>query len=311
MKTSSTMRSPIKLPPMPSEIIAAKTYKSANIVRSHLEGDDLVFTDDDGFNQAIRHGFFLLEVPSYMDFEYGDRFAYHFFEPATEGELRPYTGFKSCTFSNGYEGYFDRKHDQWENFYLERKHWNLIPTEVATLGRQMAHIGICILRSVLNHVGIPRSDWELVTDGLSEGLGHQMLGFNHYRSEKATRGSKFHRDLGWITILRTTERGLLAYIDDELLAIDPVPGYLIINFGSSIEVLTEDLMTKVRANIHGVVRTERNGQRDRMSYVMLLDNNATGNIYKYGSKGPIKVQSVKDFATQELGRTYDSNDSVL
>ncbi|ETS29722.1 dioxygenase, isopenicillin N synthase [Photorhabdus khanii NC19] len=307
MKTLSTMRDPVKLPPMPSEITAAKTYKSANMARSRLEGDDLVFIDDDGFNRAIRHGFFLLEVPPYIDFEYGDRLAYHFFEPVTEGDLRPYTGFKSCTFSTGYEGYFDRKHDQWENFYIERKHWNLIPPEVATLGQYMAHAGICILRSVLNHVGIPRSDWELVTEGLSEGLGHQMLGFNHYRSEKATRGSKFHRDLGWVTILRTTERGLLAYIDDELLAIDPVPGYLIINFGSSMEILTEDLEINVRANVHGVVRTERNGQRDRMSYVMLLDNNPAGNIYKYDPKGPIKVQSFKEFVVQETSRAYDDN----
>lgn len=310
MTTPSTMRSTIKLPPMPSEIIAAKTYKSANIVRSRLEGDNLVFIDDDGFNQAIRHGFFLLEVPPYIDFEYGDRFAYHFFEPATEGELRPYTGFKSCTFSNGYEGYFDREYAQWENLYLEQAHWNLIPTEVATLGHHMAHIGTCILRAVLNHVGIPRRDWELITGGLSEGKGHLMLGFNHYRSDKTAQGSKFHRDIGWITILRTTERGLLAYIDDELLAIDPVPGYLIINFGSSIEVLTENLTKNVRANIHGVVRTERNGQRDRMSYVMLLDNAPTSNIYKYAPNGPIKIQSVKEFTVQEISRTYDNNDTL-
>ncbi|NHB63287.1 hypothetical protein C5472_19870 [Photorhabdus sp. RW14-46] len=310
MKTSSTMRAPIKLPLMPSEITAAETYKSANMVRSRLEGDKLVFTDEDDFDRAIRHGFFLLEVPPHIDFEYGDRLAYHFFEPVTEGDLRPYTGFKSCTFSNGFEGYFDRKHDQWENLYIERAHWNLIPTEVATLGHHMAHMGTCILRSVLNHVGIPRSDWELVTGGLSEGRGHQMLGFNHYRSDKATRGSKFHRDIGWITILRATERGLLAYIDDELLAIDPVPGHLIINFGSSIEVLTENLTKNVRANIHGVVRTERNGQRDRMSYAMFLDNSLAGDLYKYGPKGPIKVQSVKEFAVQEISRSYDDNNAL-
>ncbi|WP_039877587.1 2OG-Fe(II) oxygenase family protein [Photorhabdus temperata] len=311
MKTLSTMRTPVKLPSMPSESTASKTYKSANMARSHLEGDHLIFADRDGFNQALRQGFFLLKAPSYMDFEYGDRFAYHFFEPATEGDLLPYTGFKSCTFSTDYEGYFDRKHDQWENFYIERKHWSLIPSEVATLGQHMAHAGICILRSVLNHVGIPRSDWELVTEGLSEGLGHQMLGFNHYRSEKAAQGSKFHRDLGWVTVLRTTERGLLAYIDDELLTIDPVPGYLIINFGSSMEILTEDLEISVRANVHGVVRTERNGQRDRMSYVMLLDNNLSGNIYKYSPQGPIRVQSVKEFTAQETGRVYNGNDRTL
>ncbi|RKS57735.1 2OG-Fe(II) oxygenase family protein [Photorhabdus asymbiotica] len=311
MENSSTMRAPVKLPPMPSESTALKTCKSVNMARSRLEGEELIFTDNDGFERAIRDGFFLLEAPSYMNFKYGDRLAYHFFEPATEGDLRPYTGFKSYTFSNSYEGYSDKKHDQWESFRIEREHWNLIPAEVATLGRQMVHAGICILRSVLNYVGIPRSDWELVTGGCSEGLGTQNIKFNHYRSEKATRGSKLHRDVGWVTVLRTTERGLLAYIDDKLLAIDPVPGYLIINFGSSIEVLTENLIKNVRASIHGVVRTERNGQRDRVSYTASLANNLTDNIYKYGPKGPISVQSVKEYVAQEVSRSYDDDDNTL
>ncbi|KMW73477.1 hypothetical protein TI10_10540 [Photorhabdus luminescens subsp. luminescens] len=311
MKTSSTMRTPVKLPPMPSESEVSKTYKSADMARSYLEGDNLIFTDNDGFDRALRDGFFLLKAPPYMDFEHGDRFAHHFFEPAAEGDLRPYTGFKSCTFSNGYEGYFDREHDQWEHFRLERKHWNLMPSEVATLGRHMTHVGICILRSVLAYIGIPRRDWELVTNGISEGLENQVLSFNHFRSEKATRGSKFHRDSGWVTVLRSTERGLLAYINDELLAIDPVPGHLIINFGSSLEVLTENLMPNVRANVHGVVRTERNRQRDRMSYVMYLVSNLAGNIYKYGPNGPIKVQSVKEFTIQEMNRTYDDDNDAL
>ncbi len=110
--------------------------------------------------------------------------------------------------------------------------------------------------------------------------------------------------------LRSTERGLLAYINDELLAIDPVPGYLIINFGSSIEVLTENLMPNVRANVHGVVRTERNGQPNRMSYVMYLVSNLAGNIYKYGPNGPIKVQSVEEFVTQKVNRTYDDDNAL-
>ncbi|MCK3667933.1 2OG-Fe(II) oxygenase family protein [Photorhabdus noenieputensis] len=186
-----------------------------------------------------------------------------------------------------------------------------MPSEVATLGHHMAHIGICVLRSVLTYVGIPRRDWELVTDGISEGRGNLMLSFNHFRSEKAVRGSKFHRDLGWVTVLRSTERGLLAYINDELLAIDPVPGYLIINFGSSIEVLTENLTPNVRANVHGVVRTERNGQPNRMSYVMYLVSNLAGNIYKYGPNGPIKVQSVEEFVAQEVNRTYDDDNDAL
>jgi isopenicillin N synthase-like dioxygenase len=175
----------------------------------------------------------------------------------------------------------------------------------------MASIGVRVLRSVLNHLGIPRHDWSLLTSGLSDSLGHQMLAFNHFRADKLVRGSKFHRDSGWVTVLRSTEPGLLAYIDGELCAINPVPNHLIINFGSSIEVLTECMKPKVRANIHGVVQTERQGIDDRVSYAMFLDSNLDGGIYRYGPSGPIWLQSVSDFAIQEVGRTYDANDGTL
>ena len=84
-----------------------------------------------------------------------------------------------------------------------------------------------------------------------------MFGFNHFRTSKPIRGSKFHRDSGWVTVLRSTEPGLIAYIDGQLRSINPLPGHLIINFGSSMEVLSEHLSRKVHANVHGVARTER------------------------------------------------------
>ena len=30
-----------------------------------------------------------------------------------------------------YQGYFDREHDQWENFYIEQANWALLPAGVA------------------------------------------------------------------------------------------------------------------------------------------------------------------------------------
>ena len=137
-----------------------------------------------------------------------------------------------------------------------------------------------------------------------------MLGFNHFRADKPKRGCKFHRDSGWVTVLRSTEPGLIAYIDGSLRSILPVPGHFIINFGSSIEVLSENLPQKVHANIHGVARTQRENLADRFSYVMFLDSHLGGDIYRYGSEGAQKVQSVAEFAAQEVSRTYD-DDSML
>lgn len=309
--TSPTLRAPVKLPPMPRETAAAEMFLPVVMARSRLEHNALVFDEQDGFLRALRHGFFLLKTPPFLDFAPGDRFARNFFRPKAADELGPYTGFKDCEALGAYEGYFDREHDQWENFYIERRHWALIPEDVQVMGRHMAHVGRCVLTSVLDQLGIPSHHLSRITSGLSDGGGHQMLAFNHFRSDKQARGSKFHRDSGWVTVLRSTERGLLAYIDGELRSINPEPGYMVINFGSSIEVLTEALSPCVRANVHGVVQTERDGREDRVSYVIFLDSDLDGDIYKYGPEGPVWMQSVADFAIQEVSRTYDDQDGLL
>ncbi|PZU68709.1 MAG: hypothetical protein DI540_07760 [Sphingobium sp.] len=176
----------------------------------------------------------------------------------------------------------------------------------------MAHIGVTILRSTLAKVGIPQAEWSVLTGGLSEGDGHQMLAFNHFRSDKPARGSKFHRDSGWVTVLRSTEPGLVGYIGNELRSINPEPGHFIVNFGSSIEVLTEGLSLPVRANVHGVARTRRQpGQSERVSYVTFLDSDLDADIYRYGPHGREKLQTVAEFAVQEVSRTYDDDDLTL
>ncbi|RNG23579.1 hypothetical protein EEJ42_18595 [Streptomyces botrytidirepellens] len=175
----------------------------------------------------------------------------------------------------------------------------------------MTGLGIAVLRAVFRHLDIPPQLWSTISSGLSDGRGHQMFAFNHFRSRKATRGCKFHRDSGWVTVLRSFEPGLLALIEGQLGAINPVPGHFIVNFGSSLEVLTQALPTPVRANVHGVVATERAaGHPDRTSYVTFLDSGLDGTIYRLENGTARPVQSVADFAVQEVSRTYD-NDIAL
>jgi hypothetical protein len=311
-KHSATIRPQIILPSMPDEVEAAATYKSINLQRSRVEAGELIFEQPDGFYTAMRQGFFLVENPVGFDSTRADEFARHFYESRRGDELDEFRGFSAVAVPGDYQGYFDREYDQWENFYIEQGNWGLLPSGVAAVGRQMADLGIEILRAVLGRLQLPEKDWAEATGGLSEYRGHQMLAFNHFRSQKRVRGTKFHRDSGWVTILRSTEPGLLALIDGELWSIRPEPGYLIANFGSSIEVLTERLPSPVRANVHGVVRTERKtGQDDRWSYVVFLDSDLSGTIYRYEEGERVAVQSVADFAVQEVGRTYDGNDAEL
>jgi hypothetical protein len=312
---SITTRPPIKLPAMPGERDAARIYPSFEMERSRMIGDRLVFDHPGGFPRALAQGFFLVAIPDGVDPAPGDRFAREFYQPRHgDGDPRDaYRGFRDVTVPGDYQGYFDREHDQWENFYIEMANWTgVLPPPVARLGHQMTDLGIAILRDILAYLELPERDWAMVTGGLSERRGHQMLAFNHFRSHKPARGTKFHRDSGWVTILRSVEPGLLALIDGALRAVNPVPGYFIANFGSSIEVLTEQLATPVRANVHGVARTERTAdQADRMSYVVFLDSELTGTIFRYEAGVPRAVQSVAEFAVQEVSRTYDGDDLHL
>lgn len=282
------------------------------MARAQFEHDCLRFDDGAGFDKALRDGFFLLKIPNGVGLAAGDRFVRNFFKPRSDDAHAAYTGYRHCSVLGDYQGYFDREHDQWENFYIERNNWGILPAAVKNTGEAMAGIGLRVLRATLAHLAIPEMEWDRLTSGLAANQGHQMLAFNHFRSDKPVRGSKFHRDSGWVTVLRSTEPGLLAYIDNGLRAINPEPGYFIINFGSSIEVLTEHLPKAVRANIHGVAQTHRQqGAQDRVSYVVFLDSDLQGDIYQYQRGAPLKVQSVKDFARQEVSRTYGGVECLL
>ena len=304
---SSTLRAPVRLPAMPTEVDARTLYPSIDMSKAEVEGGAVVFDDgDEGFRRAVRQGFFLVRVPDYVSLDGADRFVENFYRDAVGDSQDGYRGYRHTEVPGDYQGYFDREHDQWENFYIEMANWGLIPDATARVGHQMTDIGITVLRDTLRRLEIPPSHWKTVTSGLSEREGHQMLAFNHFRPNSGSRGTKFHRDSGWVTVLRSTEPGLLALIDGTLHAVNPEPGYFIVNFGSSIEVLTEHLGTPVRANVHGVAKTLR-AEMDphRHSYVVFLDSSLDGTIYRYIEGRPVPVQSVAEFAVQEVSRTYD------
>ena len=312
-----TYRENVKLPSMPSEMGSLQNLPIIDLPSGEMIRSRLVFSSPSDFLSALKLGFFLVKIPDYIDLTPGDLFVNSFFKSKASSmsiENNQYRGFKNVHLSESYQGYFDREFDQWENFYIEEANWEkYLPKELCLLGKQIAELGINILRSVLSYLQIPEYLWFQITSGLSEKKGHQMFAFNHFRSGKLVRGSKFHRDSGWVTVLRSFEPGLVALIDSILYAINPKPGHFIINFGSSIEVLTAKLDIPARANIHGVAQTVRTeSQPDRVSYTMFLDSDLSGNIYQLDAiDKPRIIQTVAEFAVQEVNRTYDNDNSNL
>jgi len=44
---------------------------------------------------------------------------------------------------------------------------------------------------------------------------------------------------------------------------------------------------------------------------VFLDSNLAGSIYRYDGRSPVRVQSVAEFAVQEVSRTYDDDNEKL
>jgi len=311
-----TFRKNVILPSMPSDIEGLNKLPKIEMPKGEIIDGNLIFKNQvNDFIKALELGFFLVKIPSEIDLKPGDRFVKNFFKPKDGNtNLDQYRGYKEVDLGQPYQGYFDREFDQWENFYIESSNWQKYLTPpLVLLGNQMTDLGITILKNVLKYLQIPEQIWTKVTSGLSDKKGHHMLAFNHFRSNKAVRGTKFHRDSGWVTVLRSWEPGLVALINDKIYAIDPVDKYFIVNFGSSIEVLTGALNTPARGNIHGVLRTIRKDtEEDRYSYVVFLDSNLSGKIYQLDNKmNPKFLQTVADFAVQEVSRTYDDDNFQL
>ena len=311
---SSTYRDSVLLPAMPDEKdIKFIEMPEVEMPESYIKNGELFFNNLNGYSEAIRLGFFLLKIPEDVDVSSGDFFVKNFYKDKNKS-TDLYNGYKNVIIEESYQGYFDRKNDQWENFYIESKNWDKhLPKELTLLGNKMVDTGISILESFFNYLKIPPVFWEQLTSNLINKKGHQMFAFNHFRPEKLVRGSKFHRDSGWVTILRSFDPGLIALIEGDLYKINPKPGFWIVNFGSTFEVLTRKIPTPVRANIHGVVKTnKKNNSHDRVSYTMFFDSNLDGTIYELDKDlKPYPIQSVIDFAAQEVNRTYDESNDLL
>lgn len=277
---------PVELPELPGDGAESSRLPELRMQRARVAGGQLHFDGATALDEALRHGIFSVEIPPEMAMTAGDLFAHNFFRAKEGDELDEFRGYREVHLEAGYEGFVDHEVDQWENFYAERRNWPCLPDGVVRLGEQLSELGVVVLRSVLRHAAVPEGDWPKVTGGVTEGLGHHMLGFNHFRPEKPVRGAKFHRDSGWVTLVRATDPGLVCLVGDRMFRASTPPGHLVVNFGSSMEVLTQQLQRRVHAVVHGVARTERRpGARHRTSYVLFLDSDLRAAIYRYDDEG--------------------------
>jgi hypothetical protein len=285
---------------------------------SEIVNDKLLFDNHErGFLTALNDGFFFLKMPEELDLSGGDLFATNFYKNKEGAQifLDQFRGFKQYTPDklDKHEGYYCREVDQTEQFFLERRFWHKIyPLSLIDLAEKLKTLSIIILHNILSELGIPKEIWGQATGGCSDNTGMYHLTFNHFRPEKEARGLNIHKDSGWVTILRSIEPGLEAYINDQWLPITPKPGYFIVNFGCAFEILTKNMPQPVNAITHRVVQQTSFKQQDRFSYALFADSSLNEELckglYEYDIKNGLVLKiNFNTFLDNILKATYQED----
>ena len=283
----------------------------ARLQRATFTADGLSFHSDDGFTRALKDGCFLLKAPLDFDPAPAIRLCREFHleqDAAHAGEGACYRGFRAID-----SVYFGRDQYQTHHVLLDRearKRW--LPDEVCSVAECMNAVGLTILRDVLTRISIPEQYWTELTGGAVNDRGTHWFAASHYRSHLALPGCATHHDTGFITVLYFDASGLEGRFGDRWLCIAPEPDHLLVNFGRSLELLTEELATPVHSLLHRVAHTARNelGQ-ERISFAAFINPPATGQLFRYAPKtGPLSLMDVATYLAEFNRTTWnDHHDS--
>lgn len=257
-------------------------YSAENVASACLVDGDLQFDGgESAFSRALTEGIFFLQIPDWVSVNVGEDCAQNFFRGPSHppyGALRDLT---SSQFDDPLLGFHERT-NQIEQFLLERRFWeSSYPSPVAALGEELTMVSRQVIRSILEYVGIPEQDWERATGGCSEAEGSYHLTFNHYRPTVDEIGLSSHKDDGFVTLLRATDPGLEINRQNQWESLEPLPGYFIVNFGLSMQLLTSRCATPVAAIMHRVTRQ----RHDRTTFGHFSSSrcidDADAGIYRY------------------------------
>jgi isopenicillin N synthase-like dioxygenase len=255
--------------------------------------------------RGLRDGCFFLEIPAALDVLSAIELCRQFYrdrddrDPATRG----YRAFRELAGI-----YFDREHFQTEHVLIDgpgrARHF---PPELIATCDAMNDVAMRILRWVLATLGVPERDWDRATGGAAFNRGTHWFAASHYRPERDQLGCAPHKDTGFVTVLYMNQPGLEARFGDEWLAVDPVPGSFLINFGGSFEILTRDTARPVQAILHRVRRIERRaGVEDRFSFAAFTNPPADGILQRYDATGAlVPHQGVSEFLAEFNQTTWN------
>lgn len=119
--------------------------------KAYISDKGIFFEQKDGFENAIKDGFFLLKIPEYIKLSPAIRLAESFYKESNKNNS--YTGFKDKE-----NIYFDRENFQTEHILLDQNHRRkFFPKELNKLCDMMDSVGAVILEYVFRYLKLSKN----------------------------------------------------------------------------------------------------------------------------------------------------------
>lgn len=230
------------------------------------------------FNQALKDGFFFVEIPEHINKWLGEAKSFG-------NSLRTNQVLKELKLGERI-GYQERFGTQAVSFVAKKHQWEQVyPKAIVELAQAMDALAIEILKTALSHCGVSKDLWSEATGKLTEDKGCNVFSFNHYKPGSEKMGLIPHKDMGWITVLFIDKAGLEFSKDLKTwTGIFPKEGYFVINFGRAFELLINSV-DKLRASVHQVHKLNE----ERLSFGVFINHNEGTQIYQLNSEGKLEA----------------------
>lgn len=280
---------------------------NVHLQRARLSHGTLLFEAEDSLRDAIKHGLFLLKVPSALNLEPGIKLCREFYLPATN--TTDYRGFRAQT-----DIYFDREHFQTEHLLIDKPRWaTRLPCAVVHMIQAMDTAGQIVFQAALRELGVAQTLWDTASGGGVTGQGTHWFAASHYRPERHLPGCAEHQDTGFVTLLYTRQPGLEIFIDGLWQPIEPEPGCFIVNFGACLQLLSARLTLAARAIKHRVRECPRVASaEDRFSFATFINPPASADLYEVQPQGQLRrLMSVETFLHQFNERTWQDRHATF
>lgn len=264
----------------------------------------LVFLSARDLKSAHGLGAFRLKIPEGLDLSFGLKLAEEFTENAEPSQSKKgYMGYRSLE-----KLYFHRKAYHMEQLIISREdRKQYFPPPLMMMINQLDEISTAVLCSTLETCEIPIEHWDTASGGAAYNSGTHWFVCNKYRpANSGLSGCSAHQDTGFVTILYIEADGLEAFVDGAWCRIAPEPGYLLVNFGLGLSMLTKLKKHPVTAMLHRVFLDDKAFMRpQRVSFAAFSSAPTGGHYFQSNLDGSLrKLYDVNNFLIEHDKKTW-------